>query len=111
MLTKNNILIGLLVDIFLFVPPSVALDIGTRIYNEAGFTKIELSAMQEMGWSNKRLVKYADIACGYIVDGKLNSLQSLYKYYFGDYNPSKVPYIRNSLRKIHNWAKKQPECN
>lgn len=80
MLTKNNILTGLLVDIFLLVPPSVALDIGTRIHNEAGFTKIELSAMQEMGWSNKRLVKYANIACGYIVDGKSNTLQSLYRY-------------------------------
>ncbi|MBV6622488.1 MAG: hypothetical protein KI793_05985 [Rivularia sp. (in: Bacteria)] len=111
MLIRNNILSILLISIFIFPLPAIALDIGNRIRKEAGFTKVELSAMEEMGWSDNRLVKYADVACGYIVDGKSNTLQSLYRYYFGNYNPSKEPYIRNSLRKIHDWAKKQPECN
>ena len=111
MLIRNNILSILLISIFIFPLPAIALDIGNRIRKEAGFTKVELSAMEEMGWSDNRLVKYADIACGYIVDGKSNTLQSLYRYYFGNYNPSKEPYIKDSLRKIHDWAKKQPECN
>ena len=111
MLIRNNILSILLISIFIFPLPAIALDIGNRIRKEAGFTKVELSAMEEMGWSDNRLVKYADIACGYIVDGKSNTLQSLYRYYFGNYNPSKEPYIKDSLRKIHDWAKKQPECS
>ena len=80
MLTKNNILNSCLISIFIFPLPAIALNIGNRILKEAGFTKVELSAMEEMGWSDNRLVKYADIACGYIVDGKSNTLQSLYRY-------------------------------
>ena len=80
MLIRNNILSILLISIFIFPLPAIALDIGNRIRKEAGFTKVELSAMEEMGWSDKRLVKYANIACGYIVDGKSNGLQSLYRY-------------------------------
>ena len=105
MLTKNNVLSSLLIGIFIFSLPVIASDTGTRIRNEAGFSNTEFLAMEEMGWSKKRLVKYADIACGYVVDNKPNSLQSLYRYYFGNYNPSKEPYIKNSLRKIHDWAK------
>ena len=80
MLTRNNILNSCLISIFIFPLPAIALDIGNRIRKEAGFTKVELSAMEEMGWSDNRLVKYADVACGYIVDGKSNTLQSLYRY-------------------------------
>lgn len=112
MLIRSNILSRLLIGIFIFPSPAIASNIGTRIRNEAGFSSIELAAQEEMGWSDKRLVKYASVACGYIVDGKSNTLQSLYRYYFGNYNPSKEPYIKHSLRKIHaKRAKKQPECN
>ena len=111
MLIRNNILSILLIGIFIFPQPTIASNIGNRIRNEAGFNHIELAAQEEMGWSDKRLVKYADVACGYIVDGKSNTLQSLYRYYFGNYNPSKEPYIKKSLRKIHDWVKNQPECN
>ena len=111
MLIRNNILSILLISIFIFPLPAIALDIGNRIRKEARFTKVELSAMEEMGWSDNRVVKYASVACGYIVDGKSNTLQSLYRYYFRNYNPSKEPHIKHSLRKIHDWAKKQPECS
>ena len=111
MLSRNNILSSCLISVLTFPLPTIESDIGTRIHEEAGFTKIELSAMEEMCCSDNRLVKYADIACGYIVEDKANSLERLYKFYFGKYDPSKEPYIRNSLRKIHDWAKKQPECN
>lgn len=110
MLIKNNILSTLLIGVFIFPYPTIASNTGNRIRQEARFTKIELITMEEMGWSDKRLVKYADIACGYILEGKSNSLQLLYKYYFGHYNPLKLPSIKHSLQKIHNWAKKQPEC-
>ncbi|MGD1912331.1 MAG: hypothetical protein ACFB2X_16190 [Rivularia sp. (in: cyanobacteria)] len=111
MLTKNNILNGCLISIFIFPLSAIASDIGNRIRKEARFTKVELSAMEEMGWSDNRLVKYASVACGYVVDDKSTSLERFYKFYFGNYNPSKEPYIKHSLRKIHDWAKKQPECN
>ncbi|BAY84660.1 hypothetical protein NIES267_41560 [Calothrix parasitica NIES-267] len=111
MLIRNNILTILLISIFIFPLPAIALGIGNRIRKEAGFTKVELSAMEEMGWSDKRLVKYASIACGYVVDDKSTSLERFYKFYFGNYNPSKEPYIKHSLQKIHDWVKKQPECN
>ncbi|MEM9925643.1 MAG: hypothetical protein AAF915_18155 [Cyanobacteria bacterium P01_D01_bin.50] len=111
MLIRNNILSILLIGIFIFPQLTIASNIGTRIRNEAGFSNNELAAQKEMGWSDKRLVKYASVACGYIVDCKSNTLQSLYRYYFGNYNPSKEPYIKDSLQKIHDWAKKQPECN
>ena len=77
MLTKNNILNGCLISIFIFPLSAIASDIGNRIRKEAGFTKVELSSMKEMGWSDNRLVKYADVASDYIVDGKSNTLQSL----------------------------------
>ena len=111
MLTRNNILNSCLISIFIFPLPAIALDIGNRIRKEAGFTKVELSSMEEMGWSDNRLVKYASVACGYIVDDKSTSLEQLYKFYFGNHDPSEEPYIKNSLQKIHDWAKKQPECN
>ena len=111
MLIRNNILSILLISIFIFPLPAIALDIGNRIRKEAGFTKVELSSMEEMGWSDNRLVKYASVACGYIVDDKSTSLEQLYKFYFGNHDPSEEPYIKNSLQKIHDWAKQQPECN
>ena len=111
MLILNNILSILLIDIFIFPQSVIASNIGTRIRNEAEFNDIELAAQEEMGWSDNRLVKYADFACGYIVENKLNSLELLYKFYFGKHDPSKEPYIKKSLRKIHDWVKKQPECN
>ena len=111
MLTRNNILNSCLISIFIFPLPAIALDIGNRIRKEAGFTKVELSSMEEMGWSDNRLVKYASVACGYIVDDKSTSLEQLYKFYFGNHDPSEEPHIKHSLRKIHDWAKKQPECN
>jgi len=111
MLIRNNILSILLIDIFIFPQSVIASNIGTRIRNEAGFNDIELAAQKEMGWSDKRLLKYASIACGYIVDDKSTSLEQLYKFYFGNHDPSEEPYIKDSLRKIHHWAKKQPECS
>ena len=112
MLIRNNVLSTLLIGIFIFPQPVIASDIGNRIRKEAGFSSIELTAMEEMGWSDKRLVKYASVACGYIVDDKSSTLKRLYKFYFGNYEPSKEPYIKYSLRKIHaKRAKKQPECN
>ncbi len=111
MFTRNNILSTLLVGIFIFPLPAIASNTGNRILLEAGFSNIELAVQEEMGWSDKRLVKYGDIACGYIVKDKSNSLGRLYKFYFGKHDPSKEPYVRDSLRKIHDWAKRQPECS
>lgn len=111
MLTRNKVLGVLLIDIFLFPLSSVALDVGTRVRYEAGFSKIELVAMEEMGWGDERLEKYTNVACGYLIENKSNSLQQLYKSYFGKRDPNIVPELKNSLRKIHNWSKQQPECS